>query len=1767
MFFRLLLVVMLSGFCQPPAMAQTTPGASDAPHASASIPLHSGSVDAVDGRLHLGFRLGPVLPGRIPMGFNWRLSTQSGESYKLGGSLRPVEWPDLQTIPATITVKVGGEDMTFFPTPLSTATALPNSSQLHQWLDQRQVNMAEIPDFGDPEPPPYLVVEKLYPSSDGTRFYLEAHWERGAYRDPDGTLIRKLVKPKRAVVLSGDMAVWTVFDGVTHITDRWGNHISATERKSTWGWPDQITIKNEKFPTQTITMNTSVTVKAWWDDRKGVVDSDATLSITNTLGLPEVNASGSFRTRQWTSPSSSGPVPMGIFSVGFLPTAITEGGARTTSLTWPKQESLAPIRNAKNPLEIFQAYTGPVGIPETVSYPSGAQETFSYSMGYALGAYSFSNGRWAGWKATKEREVPPSLPTTPGEEIRYSVKTVTTNEPGGVGHCAVIAKVWPKANFGWDFNETAYTEPRHLTYILTYPSTTPQGAYRALRITHASGGTWPMGVAPDPLDKRTFAFASSMISRQDAFTGSGAPGTTENWEPSSVTPYATTLLDGYDLRSWANPNGVLGTRNTSGVVTYAPTPSAVALRTRARTENLPVKIRVAGNPNIAGSRDAYGPILTEEATLPPGSWTEDMATWSESLGSASLAGDILRTGRLSRTWNADLMALQVNTETNALGGTQLASLRGVASVDFGTTTYTYDSLGRVTETQGFRNPATSFDKRTYHGNTPHVATIRKSIQGVTVAHPELAVGQDFEYFLDTAHEGLSSEKNYPDGRATTYLRDALGRETLITDPNGVSVTTDYDSWGRVWTKTGGGLSTTITYDVNGLWKQESVAGEGRTLVTRTDFDAAGRVVKTTLPDGSTQTTLYDGFGQKTDQSPVLRPGISFTGKNHWNYDLRGRLTGTTDAQGRTLSTVTGQPAWGSLSGESRPGILTTVADDRGYSRSELIDLLGQKIAVQDQKAQLTRYFYDGDGHLNSSDQGGQVRSYTYNSLGWLTDRTEPEEGQTVFSNHTLLGTPLTAAQKGRSGGSSVITTTVLNGWGLPWTITQGAYTRTMGYDTTTHLPNSMTEAQPNGTLSETYGYDALARQNSKTMSDGSQSFTISRVLDAFGNVKSISYPGGGGRASQAVTYDFDAQNRPWTVSIAGTQRAQMVYGTGSGNAVTDVLMYSNGTTTSSRTDRGELVNVTHGVASGLSGNAQSNDITWTAGGLMLSRGSDTFTYDELQRLSGCTVQGLDTGESITQTFLYDRWGNRTNSGYTYSGPSKPEEVLAWTATYDARNSLPTTVNTPAGVLGTGATYDDLGRLTAVQAVPNNTAAYTTQWGYDPSGRVVTERVAGITSNFLLDGGGRRFRRITDVGKSLYTVYGFNGEPLMMLEKASPSASLTWKQSSVFGFGTLISEEKSTGTFWMQGDQVGSPNIITNTSGAVVGRSKNLPFGERFGQTGEKSARRYTNHEYQEGCAIYMQARTYLPAYGKFAQVDPAYDQTKDDPESWNLYNYVTNNPVTHTDPDGREPIGQNSFHPLVLIDGFDWGDSSLLMSGAIQDRYYLSGSFGPQVQWNALPGSGRGVERQAPSVHLIQKNPVTGAWEDKGSADSNVLIWVINGMMNKFDDAIRVMADKVSAASPSANAFNLIHNPTEGFVADLMETLRDKFGQTTDVAKLVAAKMMEAQQSGKAAIWIGHSQGGAILAEAVRYVTKTGGGSLVNQTAVFFGGANNRWMTNSILRKAGVGNGGYLDHPLDIVPNLAGLNTFSPAQLLLSIVTTPLLFTRWSHHTWAYTGR
>src|SRR5204863_7143384 len=52
---------------------------------------------------------------------------------------------------------------------------------------------------------------------------------------------------------------------------------------------------------------------------------------------------------------------------------------------------------------------------------------------------------------------------------------------------------------------------------------------------------------------------------------------------------------------------------------------------------------------------------------------------------------------------------------------------------------------------------------------------------------------------------------------------------------------------------------------------------------------------------------------------------------------------------------------------------------------------------------------------------------------------------------------------------------------------------------------------------------------------------------------------------------------------------------------------------------------------------------------------------------------------------------------------------------------------------------------------------------------------------------------------------------------------------------------------------------------------------------------------------YMHARDYSPVQGRFLSVDPAMDVKSNlkNPQGWNRYAYVVNNPIRYVDPDGR----------------------------------------------------------------------------------------------------------------------------------------------------------------------------------------------------------------------------------------------------------------------------
>jgi RHS repeat-associated protein len=147
-----------------------------------------------------------------------------------------------------------------------------------------------------------------------------------------------------------------------------------------------------------------------------------------------------------------------------------------------------------------------------------------------------------------------------------------------------------------------------------------------------------------------------------------------------------------------------------------------------------------------------------------------------------------------------------------------------------------------------------------------------------------------------------------------------------------------------------------------------------------------------------------------------------------------------------------------------------------------------------------------------------------------------------------------------------------------------------------------------------------------------------------------------------------------------------------------------------------------------------------------------------------------------------------------------------------------------------------------------------------------------------------------------------------ISPSQPALDLVALDQLVYLGGQLIAEHKIDATYYVMSDQVGSPNIITDESANRFGLEKNLPFGERFINSGMSSCIRYAGHMDQPGSPVYMKARMYFPILGHFASTDPGLDQKIQNKDSWNLFSYCGNNPVTNSDPTGMEVEGTSRLY-------------------------------------------------------------------------------------------------------------------------------------------------------------------------------------------------------------------------------------------------------------------
>ena len=93
---------------------------------------------------------------------------------------------------------------------------------------------------------------------------------------------------------------------------------------------------------------------------------------------------------------------------------------------------------------------------------------------------------------------------------------------------------------------------------------------------------------------------------------------------------------------------------------------------------------------------------------------------------------------------------------------------------------------------------------------------------------------------------------------------------------------------------------------------------------------------------------------------------------------------------------------------------------------------------------------------------------------------------------------------------------------------------------------------------------------------------------------------------------------------------------------------------------------------------------------------------------------------------------------------------------------------------------------------------------------------------------------------------------------------------------------------------------------MIGRSDQLPFGDTLNQRSALPRQRFTG-QVRDGEAGLddFNARSLQTRTGRMTRPDPLFGDALTNPQRWNRYAYVQNNPLSLTDPSGMDDLAIN----------------------------------------------------------------------------------------------------------------------------------------------------------------------------------------------------------------------------------------------------------------------
>jgi RHS repeat-associated protein len=332
-------------------------------------------------------------------------------------------------------------------------------------------------------------------------------------------------------------------------------------------------------------------------------------------------------------------------------------------------------------------------------------------------------------------------------------------------------------------------------------------------------------------------------------------------------------------------------------------------------------------------------------------------------------------------------------------------------------------------------------------------------------------------------------------------------------------------------------------------------------------------------------------------------------------------------------------------------------------------------------------------------------------------------------------------------------------------------------------------------------------------------------------------------------------------------------------------------------------------------------------------GTWAFSYDAVDRLVTATAQEDVPAQYAAAKFgcwSYDSYGNRTLEAISTATCANNPTPQALTTYNSTNNRISSSTASPNTVAAGSYVYDASG---------NTLYDGNNEYWYDAEGQlcaVQSQRIGGAAViQYVYDAEGARIAKGTlAAAPSTYTAtcappLGANFT-LMARYLVDPGGDQVtelnglgvWQHSNIWAGGKLTATYDTKGIHFELADPLGTKRVQANALGQIDETCTSLPFGNdvnnpvsancvpvanSLGTADDATEHHFTQKERDtETGNDYFFARYYNSALGRFttpdwsARITPVPYMVLNEPQSLNLYSYVGNNPLTHTDPDGHQ---------------------------------------------------------------------------------------------------------------------------------------------------------------------------------------------------------------------------------------------------------------------------